>query len=393
MIDDILNDVESPFSNELIQELIETFISCGCDYDKFYSEVNHTEANDRLNDSYELINYIEKIGIPKEKAEKYEDENKPIPPLLYDAHGFHWMTLYSKEEPLNDKVDQNGKWPLIYRFYLNLKGQDKADFVKGYLKECQQKGIPFHFKFSKTNSREDQIVLLSRLEDFEDNFSIISDLTKDKGIGTPPKLVGKHKNNVGIDEEYYIRCISPTQAKLLVIISAITKYVCDYNSEFYEQLSNDEKEMVDTLIQHFKKEIEFVEEFGEAKIEYYQKKGELDCLKENIEFYQGNRCDTRALLKFSEIVQKIYASNPEQFIQESIKNYRMIGTQVWGFSKDFVFSNETEERRLPLEKTFLTPEKVLTCALRGTTANDLAETGYAEKTRIESKGVQHREDE
>lgn len=52
------------------------------------------------------------------------------------------------------------------------------------------------------------------------------------------------------------------------------------------------------------------------------------------------------LLDLGNAIQQIYSNNPKQFVNEVTQNYRMIGTQVWGFSQNFVFSNETEEKFL-----------------------------------------------
>ena len=68
-------------------------------------------------------------------------------------------------------------------------------------------------------------------------------------------------------------------------------------------------------------------------------------------------CCGDGLLKLGNAVSQIYSNNPQQFVSEIVKNYRMIGTQVWGFSQDLVFSNETEERFLKeFEKLFTAKE-------------------------------------
>ena len=40
MISKILEEVKSPFTDELIKGLIEKYIACGCDDKLFYSEIN-----------------------------------------------------------------------------------------------------------------------------------------------------------------------------------------------------------------------------------------------------------------------------------------------------------------------------------------------------------------
>ena len=44
MISKILEEVKSPFTDELIHDLIEKYITCGCDDNLFYNEINKKGA-------------------------------------------------------------------------------------------------------------------------------------------------------------------------------------------------------------------------------------------------------------------------------------------------------------------------------------------------------------
>ena len=85
-------------------------------------------------------------------------------------------------------------------------------------------------------------------------------------------------------------------------------------------------------------------EFEDLDKRYYQKKGSIDCAKEHIENDGESYMCGKGLVELGGAIRRVYAKNPEQFVREVISNFRTIGTQVWGFSSDLVFSSETEER-------------------------------------------------
>ena len=262
----ILEQVKSPFQDKLIHELIKKYISCGCDDNLFYSEINGLESNKMNIDSFTntLINKIYSQGVEKSEVWSMTDEEKNHLPFIYNKNS-SWIIVYSEEEPMQDNQrNSNNQRPLVYRIYLNLKGKEKADFVENYMKVCQDKEIPFEFKFSIDNSRCDQIVLLSRLENFEENISIVEELTRNIQLGNLPMLIGEYKNNIGIAEEYYNRLYSPTTAKLALVRSSVKKYLCDHKDEFYEQLSEEEKEKIEVIFTGLDKQyIKFVDELKE----------------------------------------------------------------------------------------------------------------------------------
>lgn len=222
------------------------------------------------------------------------------------------------------------------------------------MKKCKENGLPYEFKFSREDSRDDQIVILSRVEDFEKNTLLIEELTENMSLGNLPMLIGEYKNRIGVGEEYYNRLYSPTKARTALVRCSIKKYLCDHRDEFYDQMSDDEKEKIDGYVAFFKyvcdEEMEEKDELGDdykdlRKAEY-QRKGTIDCAKEHIETNEDAYICGDGLLGLNRVIQELYSNNPEEFLKEITQNFRTIGTEVWGFSKDFVFSNETEERFL-----------------------------------------------
>lgn len=300
-----------------------------------------------------LINQIYSQGVSKGELWNYQDEENIQ--LIYDSNS-SWVILSSEEDPMKDNQrTSDNKNPLVYRIYLNLKDKEKTEFLENYIKRCQESRTPFELKFSKDDSRLDQIVILSRSENFEENVLAVEELTKDMQLGDLPILIGEYKNGIGIAEEYHNRLYSPTKVKLALVRSSVKKYLCDHIDEFESQLSDEEKKTINAYIYKFN----YLYERNKKRIErtgkdsrkmYYQEKNTIDCAKEHIENdHDAYVCGT-GLLELGNAIKQIYSNNPEQFISEIAQNFRMIGTQVWGFAQDFVFSNETE-------RTFLKPKE------------------------------------
>lgn len=350
MISKILEEVKSPFTDGLIRELIEKYIACGCDDNLFYNEVNKLDNADKTTSTHirALINQIYSQGIAKSELCNYPDKENIQ--LVYDSNS-SWLVLSSEDDPMKDNQrTSDNQRPLLYRIYLNIKDKQKAEFIEDYIKRFQESKIPFELKFSKDDSRLDQIVILSRSENFEENVLAVEELTKDMQLGDLPMLIGKYKDGIGIAEEYYNRLYSPTKVKLALVRSSVKKYLCDHIDEFENQLSDEEKKKINEYIGDFnylyeseKEDIaEFGEDYEDLSKNYYQEKSTIDCAKEYVENdHDAYVCGT-GLLELSNAIKQIYLSNPEQFISEISQNYRMIGIHVWGFAQDFVFSNETE---------------------------------------------------
>lgn len=350
MISKILGEVKSPFTDELIHDLIEKYITCGCDDNLFYNEVNKLENADKSTSTHirELINQIYSQGINKGELWNYPDKENIQ--LVYDSNS-RWVFLSSEEDPMkNNQRTSDNQRPLVYRIYLNINDKQKAEFIQNYIKRFQEAKIPFELKFSQDDTRLDQIVILSRVENFEENVLAVEELTKDMQLGDLPVLIGEYKNRIGIAEEYHNRLYSPTKVKLALVRSSVKKYLCDHVAEFESQLSDEEKKKINAYISEFnylyeleKENIEkFGDEYKDLRKSYYQEKSTIDCAKEHIENdHDAYVCGT-GLLDLGNAIKQIYSNNPEQFISEISQNYRMIGTQVWGFAQDFVFSNETE---------------------------------------------------
>lgn len=275
---EILEKVKSPFTDELIKNLIKKYISCGCDDSIFYSEINKIGTTDALKDNHFINDLMKQIY-----AIEVDTNSKQLDSQFHYESNDSWVIISSEKDSMIDRqISSDNKRPLIYRLYLNLKGEEKKDFVLNYINKCQENNLPYKFKFSRDDLRNDQIVILTSSETFEESVDIIEELTENAQLGELPMLIGEYKDR---------------------------------------------------------------------RKKYYQRKSYIDCAREHIENDSDAYVCGKGLLDLGNIIEQIYLKNPEQFINEVTQNYRMIGTQVWGFSQDFIFSNETEEKILGAEKS------------------------------------------
>lgn len=100
MNSDIFKQVKSPFTDDLIQDLIKRYISCNCDENLFYRETNNLENTDTYDKHFtnELINQIYSKGIPKYDLWSKEASDQEF---IY-ATNSDWITLYSEEDPMRE---------------------------------------------------------------------------------------------------------------------------------------------------------------------------------------------------------------------------------------------------------------------------------------------------
>lgn len=340
-LENLFSKVESPFTDEFIKELIKMYLDNNCDFNTMYSAINKTNIGDlQINEHVDVLRQVIRNWYNSARDSSGGDSNPE-----YDENEF-WMRISSnsKEFEEYDKGDPAGLH-LLYRIYLNVKGKDKLDCVMKYIEECHKKGLEFQFKYSTKDGRDDEIVIQSKTEDFLENISIIQEITQNMELGRVPMFVGKYGENIGITEEYYNRLMSPTQVRIHLLGAALIKYVCDHMEEALKLCTDEEKkplEYIETSVNMFKEEAEEYKDFDD-KLICGAKIDDVDRLTQNIlnsdEMYLDGRYK---LPKLNGIIRKMYELNPEGFLQEITSNVKYIGNNVFGISKDMIFSVTTE---------------------------------------------------
>ena len=349
-LEDVISKVQSPFTDDFIKELIELYINADCDFHAIYDAIN--KANEENLQRNESINTLQNViwdrGTSIADGKWEEDshgkshkvyETKPV----YKENGY-WMVLMSNPEAFKqyEDGDPEGK-NLLYRIYLNVKGKDKLNCVMGYIEECHKRGLDYKFKFSTRDGRDDEIIIQSNSEHFLENLSIVEGLTKQMQLGETPMLVGKYGNNIGVSEEYYNRLLSSTQARIYLLGASILKYICDHSDTAMTLCTDDEKRTLNDLlktIKLYKEEAKATEMFNLIP---YAKIDNVNMYEQNIfgssDMYTDGSFEIQ---KLSGLAHRMYASEPEDFLNEITSNVRYIGNNVFGISNDMIFSVTTE---------------------------------------------------
>lgn len=351
-LEDVIARVQSPFSDDFIKSLIKTYLDNDCDFHTAYDAINNAKENDLYSNEHinTLMSVIGDRGTHIENYKEVEDssgwhkiyDTKPI----YEKSEF-WMVLMSNPDAFEEYnyMDDDGSH-LLYRIYLNLKGKDKLDCVMGYIEECHKRELDYKFKFATKDGGDDEIIIQSTPEHFLENLSIIQGITNQMQLGKTPMLVGKYENNIGIAEEFYDRGISPTSKYIYLLGSALIKYICDHNDVALDLCSGEEKEILDGIYEDFEDKREHEkrrQERGRSKLKCGAKITGFDSSSKNIlgsdEMCMGKIVEVH---KLNGLIRKLYDLEPETFLNEITSNVRYIGNNVFGISKDMVFSVTTE---------------------------------------------------
>lgn len=345
---EIISQVQSPFTDKKIQELIEKYISLGGDMKAFYRAEN---------------------GVDEAKM-IYNPHLKPSGNII--KSGEFWRIVQSKEDFLtipNELQDRKE----IYRIYLNLKGEEKAKAIQEYIEQCEARKQGYKFKYSVKDGRKDEIIILTDAENLASNMEIVKQITEGKQLGEVPGLVGVYQDNIGMAEEYIqAPAYSYTEVRLDCVPKAILKYILDHESEFREYCSEKQKEKLDVTEEFFRNELQNLTK----KIERYMRRKmtkedprlqKMQKMQKEKQAYEQNICidhvcygDHREVVpKLIDVLKKYMELNPVESIAEIVKNYRTACESV-GISKDGVFSVATEFKMLEEEYLNLKEEEVKT---------------------------------
>lgn len=336
----ILNQVKSPFTDEEIEKLIKIYIECNCSMDEFYKRINlnvEKEENPYLSDLYSRLFSLSNRG------ERFVTGNSS------------WDIIASSEDMLSVAHMPEDRVP-IYRIYINAKGQDKAKIIEDYIRSCEDEGHGYKLKYSITDGRQDEILILSYGEDLSRNIELIEKITEGKNLGEPAELLGRYKDKIGIGEEYIQAPIySYTQTRLGIIPIIMQKYFLDHKIQFDKYLSEQDKKIGELQLRHFGKRRERILK----KITALQEDKKQELLNEqlacenSIDFNIGHMY--MSLCQFiPETMSTYMAEHSEIAIPEIVKSYRM-ACEIFGISRDGVFSKVTEgmieqQKQTPLQQ-------------------------------------------
>lgn len=124
----------------------------------------------------EIIDFFKNEG----EAIKDEEVKKVLELSKYDTHsmyGFEYVKsdkirVVPKQEEIMDEVK--------HRLYLNMDNDYSYIFAQQLIRRCEEKSLPYQFKFSDTSKRDDSFVVYSDDEHLYDYVEILKEFEKDK---------------------------------------------------------------------------------------------------------------------------------------------------------------------------------------------------------------------
>lgn len=298
---DIISQVKSPFSDEMVKRLIKKYISWNEDFLGFCRRINN-------------VDFFENIKNPF-----IEDVNKQLKKKLKTSN--LWNNVSSDKNYLKKRENERIE---LYRIYLNLKGKNKAEFIKEYVKQCEEKNKGYKFKYFEKDGRDDEIIILTDFDNFKTDITIIKQIIKEMELGKLPTLVGVYKNGIGIAEEYEEPIYSYTEVRLDMIPKAITKYIFDNSLEFIEYCNT--------------RQVKLIADISKILKDY----------KENIILGQiGYGMHIVVVKELLEPLRQYMLDNSKTALPEMILNFRR-ACRLHGISEQGVFSIETEQKILEM---------------------------------------------
>lgn len=324
---EILSQVQNPFTNQEIQKLIEQYIQSNCDIDKFYHNVNHLGA------------LVESPSLMKLRGDLVKDNTRCL------NSNSSWTIVSSDKSFLEIPYALEERTP-IYRIYINVKGEDKVQFIQSYVEGCESNSRRYKFKFSNSDGRNDEVIVLSSREELVQNMELVEKIIQGMNLGLPPELVGVYNQKIGIGEEYIQSPIySFTQSRLGMVPLAIQKYLLDHYSEFSEYCSDSDREVLTAVQDIFSEEVSYfseeLDELSEEDDERYKVEQDLAAYKNNVPSGDLMHMYDAVCKYFPDSIQKYMAEHSDTAFPEIIENFR-ICCSIYGISENGLYSRSTE---------------------------------------------------
>lgn len=188
------------------------------DKEKFYVETYNQWKNKLLSLTPEQKQEQKKIGVDVENLISYlksfgeirtmEDVERlrQNPLLEKEMNGWELEDGWSHIKSRYINLRQESSIQVKHRLYLGCQNQDIFKVANLFKSKCQERGIPYYFKFASNGERDDKIVVYSDTENLSNYIDILGQIAKQNPeiknrAGNPPALTGKIDGWIGIADE------------------------------------------------------------------------------------------------------------------------------------------------------------------------------------------------
>ena len=158
-----------------------------------------------------------------------------------------------------------------HRFYINIEQKDVLNFANYFRKKCEERNLPYHFKFSNDYRFNDPIVIYSNTLNLGDYYEILNEIKKEhpemnSNYKRPPLLTGVIDGWIGYAAEPQLEYLDPevkagfqkTPSYNQYVIAAMYKAIKDENKDFLarnkEKIVNNptiRNQIIDNMYKYF----------------------------------------------------------------------------------------------------------------------------------------------
>lgn len=178
--------------------------------DEFEKLKARKSYDDRLIKLRNYLKTVPDVTTSKEARQilnqKFEDEDlaSAIEDYRWDSVSFGTGWEHVKSRYLNGK--RGTSFPIAHRLYLNTEGIDTHKVINEIIKKCDERKIPYYFKFDDQGARDDTIVVYSDTEKLPSYIEILREIAKEnpeikRRSKRPPILTGRIDNWIGYGAE------------------------------------------------------------------------------------------------------------------------------------------------------------------------------------------------
>lgn len=178
--------------------------------DEFEELKARKSYDDRLIKLRNYLKTVPDVTTSKEASQilnqRFEDKDleTAMEDYRWDSISFGTGWEHVKSRYLNGKRGES--FPVAHRLYLNTEGIDTHKVVNEIIKKCDERKIPYYFKFDDQGARDDTIVVYSDTEKLPSYIEILREIAKEnpeikKRSKRPPILTGRIDNWIGYGAE------------------------------------------------------------------------------------------------------------------------------------------------------------------------------------------------
>ncbi len=190
----------------------------------------------------------------------------------------YWTYINSNDLHDNSTKDYPFPFDIEHRLYVNINTVASHKLGLLFLNKCEEKGLPYVFKFTDHFNRDDNFVIYTDTEHLSDYYDILTEIKKenpdlDQYISRPPILSGVVDGWIGYGSESYNNESSFNYVRSQVINSAFDDALKDAvftNPELPIKIEDDEFSLIDEVAWRIvEKQVDYLQKLKKKDLKSY----------------------------------------------------------------------------------------------------------------------------